>query len=201
MCRWVRFLMVVLPADPKCPCRLAAGRAESHNHPPLPPPSRLCWPCLDAPHPSWAPRLPAPFNISRCPGLRTQSISILPHKRQLCTDFSGGKTEPVKDRNPSFQGEKLKSIWEKRWASLTHRRPWPGLGDGGLLVFNVFSLEVRKGSVFGMDTLTPGRGWRQAGRQQDKGVVGPHFLALLTPPRDGWREAYAGEGETVAVPA
>ena len=147
------------------------------------------------------PKATRPFNISRCPGLRTQSISILPHKRQLCTDFSGGKTEPVKDRNPSFQGEKLKSIWEKRWASLTHRGPWPGLGDGGLLVFNVFSLEVRKVSVFGMDTLTPGRGWRQAGRQQDKGVVGPHFLALLTPPRDGWREAYAGEGETVAVPA
>lgn len=59
------------------------------------------WHCLspETPH----------FTTHGCPGPRAQSTSVVPHKRQLCTDISGGKTELVKHRNPSLQGGELRS--------------------------------------------------------------------------------------------
>lgn len=67
---------------------------------------------------------------------------------------------------------------------------------------DVFSSEMRKGSVFGMDTLTPGRGWRQAG-SVEKGVFSPPSLGLTGLAQGRLEEenpeAQPEEGETAAA--
>ena len=149
---------------PSIQSRLTAGREGPHTNPLL---GQWSWSCQMTPsaqgcHVLQHPHLPQPEDPQR--------FNSTP-KRQQCADFSGRRSEPGRDGSPSAcqgagglhsPGSELMNLQEGKWCPLASSGTWARL-QGGWLLFDIFSLKARKGSVFGIYIFTSGEGGARRG--------------------------------------
>lgn len=95
------------------------------------------------------------------------------------------------------------TLQEGKWCPSASSGTWARL-QGGWLLFNIFSLKARKGSVFGTYIFTPGEGGSRWGEREGSCTPCPDQVDPSQPQDQLEKEDARDpgeEGETAAVPA